>query len=292
MTHAKALRASKPKKAIKRNPIGNAFIFTILGLLGLFTALPFLYAVVQSFKPMEEIFIYPPRFIVQNPTWDNYRILGQLATNSWVTLSRYVFNSVFVTLAATGAHVVLASMAAFPLAKFKFPGSRLISSIVTMALLFTSEVMMIPQFILISSMGIMDTYWALIAPPIASTLGLFLMKQFMGQVHDSLIEAARIDGATLHRVFWSVVMPSVKPAWMTLIIFSFQAVWNREGVEFIFSEQLKMLPTMLRQISSTGIARVGASSAAAVILLVPPIVVFVFAQSNVLETMSSAGIKE
>ena len=118
------------------------------------------------------------------------------------------------------------------------------------------------------------------------------MKQFMSQIHDSLIEAATIDGASLMRTFWRVVMPAVKPAWLTLVIFSFQSGWNRDGVEFIYSEQLKMLPTMLRQITASGIARVGAASAAAVLLLIPPIVVFLLSQSNVIETMSSAGIKE
>ena len=292
MTQAKAARYSISKKPVKRSAVGTVAIFLMLGVMGIFIALPFIYAIVQSFKPMSEIFVFPPRFFVRDPTIDNYRILGQLALNSWVPLSRYIFNSVFVSVVATTAHVILASMAAFPLAKFRFPGSAFISSMVVLALLFTAEVTAIPQFVLMSRIGMMNTYWALILPPIASSLGLFLMKQFMSQIHDSLIEAATIDGASLMRTFWRVVMPAVKPAWLTLVIFSFQSVWNREGVEFIYSEQLKMLPTMLRQITASGIARVGAASAAAVLLLIPPIVVFLFSQSNVIETMSSAGIKE
>ena len=292
MIFAKRSQAISFKKPVKRNLAGSIVIFTILAFMAIFTALPFIYAIVQSFKPMSEIFMFPPRFFVQNPTLDNYRILKQLAVNSWVPLSRYIFNSAFVSVVVTVAHVIFASMAAYPLAKFQFPGSRLISAIIVLSLLFTSEVTTIPQFILMSRIGLMNSYFSLTLPVIAGSLGLYLMKQFMSQVHDSIIEAATIDGASLFITFWRVVMPTVKPAWLTLTIFSFQSVWNREGVEFIYSEQLKMLPTMLRQITSSGIARVGAASAAAIILLIPPILVFLISQSNVIETMSNAGLKE
>ena len=123
-------------------------------------------------------------------------------------------------------------------------------------------------------------------------MGLFLMKQFMEQIPDSVVESARVDGAGTLTLYWRIVMPQVKPAWLTLVIFSFQSLWNREGLEFIFSEELKMFPTILKQVASSGVARAGAAAAAAVILMIPPIVVFLLSQSNVIETMASSGIKE
>lgn len=279
-------------KPIKRSISGNVAIFILLFLLCVFSALPLVYTIIQSIKPMDEIFAFPPRFFVKNPTTENFYMLSQLTQSLWVPYSRYIFNSVFVTITATFLHVLFASMAAFPLAKYRFPGSGIIFYIIILSLLFTSEVTGIPSFILMSRAYMLNSYSALILPPIASSLGLFLMKQFISQVPDAVIEAGRVDGAGIFRIYWNIVMPAVKPAWLTLIVFGFQGIWNREGLEFIYKESLKTLPTVLRQITSSGIARSGAASAAALILVIPPVLVFLFTQSNVIETMTHSGIKE
>ncbi len=278
-------------RRLNRTLFGDAMTFVVLGVLGAFMILPFVYAILQSFKPLEEIFLFPPRFFVRRPTLDNYYQLFRLTNSLWVPFSRYVMNSVFVTLFGTTLHVIFASMAAFPLAKFRFPGRTLIFYLVTLALLFTPEVTAIPQYIIMARLGMINTYWALLLPPIAMPLGLFLMRQFMLTVPDSLVDAAVIDGAAKFRIYWRIIMPAVKPAWLTLVIFSFQGLWNREGLAFIYDESLKMLPSALRQIGTAGIGRAGVGAAAAVILLVPPLITFLIVQSNVMETMTHSGIK-
>ncbi len=284
-------RAGK-RKRLSRSRFGDVVIALILFILGCFTALPFFYSIVQSLKPINELFVFPPRFIVIRPTLDNYYTVFQLTGSLWVPFSRYIFNSLFVTITGTAGHVMIASMAAYPLAKFKFPGSRALFSIVILSLLFTYEVTFLPLYVIISRIGLIDNLATLILPAIAAPLGLFLMKQFMETIPDVVIEAARVDGASTFRTLFAVVMPQVKPAWLTLVIFSFQALWNRQGLEFIYSEQLKTLPTVLMQITASGIARAGAAAAVAVLLMIPPVVVFLSTQSNILETMAHSGIKE
>ena len=284
--------SEKGSAKISRSRGGDVAVFLFLLAAGLLMFLPFLYAIVQSIKPIDEIFIYPPRFFVTSPTGDNYLSLLDLVEDSRIPFSRYFFNSVLVTFFATGLHVIFASMAAFPLAKFRFPGSKTYFNIIVVSLLFTTQVTALPLYIVMAKLHLIDTYAAIIFPAIGSSLGLFLMKQFISGIPDAMIEAARVDGASAIRIFWSIVMPNVKPAWLTCIIFSFQTVWNDEGSNFIYSESLKVLPTMLHQISDGGIARVGESSAAAVILMIPPILIFVLSQSQILETMAHSGMKD
>ena len=281
----------KTRKKINRSRLGNAVIFFLLAVLGTFMALPIIYAVIQSFKPIEEIFMFPPRFFVINPTLENFSMLFQLASNLWVPFSRYLFNSIFVSVAATVGHVIFASMAAFPLAKYKFPGSKIMFNIVVLALLFSPQVTYIPQYVVMSRLNLINTYGALILPAFAMSLGLFLMKQNIMLIPDSFIEAAKLDGANEFKIFWKVIMPSVKPAWLTLVLFTFQMMWNNTGVTFVFNESLKVLPTIMNQIAAAGIARAGVGAAASIFLIIPPVVIFILTQSSIIETMSHSGIK-
>ncbi|MDD6236018.1 MAG: carbohydrate ABC transporter permease [Clostridiales bacterium] len=280
------------KKRLNRKIGGDIAIFIFLALVGAFMLLPFVYSIVQSIKPMSEIFIFPPRFFVRNPTLENFSSLFQMVNTAWVPFLRYLFNSLFVSLVATAAHVILASMAAFPLAKFRFPGSNLLFQIIVVSLLFTTEVTALPLYIVMAELHLIDTYMALIFPAIGASLGLFLMKQFMTSIPDSMIEAARVDGAKTFYIFWKIVMPNVKPAWLTCVIFAFQSIWNNDGAQFIYDEAYKTLPTLFRQISEGGIARAGVSAAAAVLLMIPPIVIFVTSQGQVMETMAHSGMKD
>ncbi len=277
---------------LSRSRFGNALVVLMLVIIAAFMAVPLLYTVLSSFKPFEEIFIYPPKFFVKRPVWDNYSDLFFVASNSWVPFSRYIFNSVFISVVGTGAYVLIASLAAYPLAKHRFPGKGILFYIVVTALLFTSRVTYVPQFVILSGFGMIDTYWALILPALGGSFGVFLMKQFMEQIPISVIESARIDGASEWRVFFSIIMAQVKPAWLTLVIFTFQGMWNNSGGSLVYSEQLKTLPTAFSQIATAGIARFGAGMASSVILMIPPILAFCLAQSRVMETMAHAGIKE
>ncbi len=271
---------------------GDIFIFIFLCLLGIFMVFPLYYAIIQSFKPVEELFVFPPKLYVLRPTLRNYSDMFKVASSLWVPLSRYIFNSAFITVIISVANIFVCCCAAFPLAKCKFPGDAVINKIVVTALLFTSSAMWIIQFLVMAVMGIIDTYFALILPNIATAMGLFLMRQSMVTIHDSMIEAAKVDGAGLFRICWTIVMPNLKPALMTLLIFAFQGAWNIQGGALIYSEELKTLPTIMNQIAASGIARQGVTFATAVILMIPPLLVFIIAQNNVMETMANSGIKD
>lgn len=277
-----------------RSRAGNFMVWLVLTLCGAVLALPLVYAVVNAFKPFDELFIFPPRFYVVNPTWDNFIDLMAMCANSWVPFTKYLFNSVFTTVAATALMVVISAMCAYPLAKNKYPGRNAIFGTIVTALLFVPAVTFLPQYLIIARLHMIDTYWALILPTLGTTLGVFLMKQFMEPLPDALMEAARIDGCTEFGILFRIVMPVVKPAWMTLIIFTFQSVWNNTGAsQFVFKENMRTLPILLSQIVSSGtIARAGVGSASAVVLMLPPIILFVIGQSSVVQTMASAGIKE
>jgi len=280
------------KRRVSRSIGGNAVNIIFLCLLGSLMAIPLLFVVSNAFKPVDELYLSPPRFWVQNPTMDNIKNLFGIMNNSWVPMSRYFFNTLYVTAAGTALHVVFASMAAYVLEKHEFYGRKAFFSLVVMTLMFNATVTSIPNFMIMSSLKLVDTSLALIIPAIGSSLGLFLMKQFMTTVPDSMIEAARIDGARELTVFFKIIMPSVRPAWLTLIIFSSQSLWNTTGGVLIRTESLKPLPYALNQIMAGGFARAGAASAVGLFLMIVPITVFVFSQSNILNTMSSSGIKE
>ena len=276
-----------------RSAAGTAVVFLILLFTSLLMMMPFVYSIVQSLKPMEKLFAFPPKFFVQNPTTENYQKLFQLTENLWVPFSRYVFNSVFVSVAGTALYILVASMAAYSLAFGDFPGAKLFNEIVVQALLFSSSVLAVSQYVILAKGRMLNTYWAVILPALSAPLGLFLMRQFMEQmIPKSMLEAAQIDGAGTFTTFWRVVMPVVKPAWLTLIIFTFQSLWSGAGNKYIYREDLKVLPTVLSQISAGGMARAGVAAAAAVVLMIPPILVFMAAPRNVLETMATSGIKE
>jgi len=277
---------------VSRSMSGDLINFIFLSALAVFMVIPLLYVVNNAFKPIDELFLFPPRFFVQNPTLDNIRDLVSVMGNSWVPISRYFFNTLFITLMGTAFHVLFASMAAYVLEKHNFYGRKIFFNLVIMTLMFTATVTSIPNFIIMSKLGLVDTYWVLIIAAVGSPLGLFLMKQFMVTVHSAMIESAKMDGAGEMKIFLFIVMPSVKPAWLTLIIFSSQSLWNTTGGVFIRSEELKPLPYALNQIIAGGFARAGAGSAVGLILMTVPILIFILTQSRILDTMAKSGIKE
>ena len=287
------LRIKKSTHALNRSLAGDMSVTGILVIFGIFMAFPMVYSVVQSLKPLNELWMFPPRFYVVNPTFQNFSDLFYLMSTSWVPFSRYIFNTIFISVCGTFGNVMLASFAAYAIAKIKFPGRKTLFSIIVYSLMFNSTVTSITNFLTMSMLGWVDTYLSIIVPAIASPMGLYLMKQFTDtSVPDSVLESARLDGASEWKILWTLVMPMVKPAWMTLIIFSFQGLWNQGASVYIFSEQLKTFPYAISQIMTGGIARAGASAASAVITMIVPIVVFVLSQSQVIQTMSSSGMKD
>ena len=280
-------------KRYTRSKFVSALFVAALLLFGFVCVLPLIYSVATSLKPLDEILIFPPRFFVKRPTIANYTLLPSLLSKLKVPLSRYIFNRVFITIIGTTCHILFAAAAAFFFSKSKKKWAGVIFLIVQFSLLYNGTTLGVPQYIIFSKMDIIDTYWVYILPHIPSAMGVFLMKQYMdGSIPETVLEAARIDGAGYPLIFWKIVMPMVKPAWLTLLLFAFRDMWATSSGTTIFTESLKTLPAAMSQITNAGIARQGSAMATTVIMMIPPILVYLISQSNVMETMSNAGMKD
>ena len=281
------------RRSFNRSVGGDVGINVMLIVFGAFMFLPMVYAISQSLKPLDELWMFPPRFLVINPTFKNFGELFRLMSESWVPFSRYIFNTAFVSVAGTFGHLFLASMAAYAMTKINFPGRKSMFKLVYYSLMFNSTVSSLSNFIIMSAFGWIDTSWSLIIPAFGYTLGFYLMRQFIETtVPDSVLESARLDGAKELTIYWKIVMPMVKPAWLTLIVYSFQGLWNSGTSIYIYSEQLKTFNYAIQQILAGGITRSGAAAASTVIMMIVPISVFVVTQSNIIETMASSGMKD
>ena len=287
------MRTRGHRVVLNRSVGGDSGIAVMLIIMGAFMFIPMYYVVIQSLKPLDELFMFPPKFYVKSPTFDNFRDLVTLMGDSWVPFSRYIFNTVFITLCGTLGNLIFASMAAYSLSKLRFPGRNMIFQIIVMSLMFHSTVNQVTHFIILSSFNWIDTYLSIIVPSLAGTMGLYLMKQFMEtSVPDTVLESARLDGASEFRIYLTIAMPMVKPAWMTLIIECFKGLWNTGASIYIHSEELKTFNYAIQQIVNGGIARSGAGAAATVIMMIVPILIFVLNQSQIVETMGSSGMKD
>ncbi len=290
---AKKLRTRNHKVVLARSRGGDAGITFVLVLMGAFMFLPMYYAVIQSLKPLDELWMFPPRFIVMKPTLKNFKDLFSLMSGNLVPFSRYIFNTIFTSVSGTVGNLFFSSLAAYAMAKIKFPGGKFMFKTVQTSLMFHQTVTAITCFMLMSAFHMIDTYWAIIIPAWGTSLGLYLMKQFMeSSVTHAVLESARLDGASELRTFWTIVMPMVKPGWLTLIVYSFKDLWNAGASIYIHSEQLKSLNYAISQITAGGIKRAGASAAATVVMMLVPISVFLVSQSNIIETMGSSGMKD
>ena len=278
----------KPNRSIG----GDIGIYIFLAICSAMMLFPLLFAISNALKPLDEVLKNPPTVFPRNPTFDNFTDLLITMSQGWVPLSRYIWNTVFITVVGTVGHVFLASMAAYVLAKYRFPGGQLFFRLAVVALMFSPYVTGIPNYLIMCKLHMVDTYWSLILPAIGGSLGLFLMKQFMDGFPMSLIEAAKIDGAGELLIFWKLVMPNVKPAWLTISIFSIQNLWNNAQVQYIYTESKKMLRYALDQVALGGIARTGQQNAVIVFTMSVPIVFFIFSQSQIMETMATSGLKD
>ncbi|MCQ2495939.1 MAG: carbohydrate ABC transporter permease [Lachnospiraceae bacterium] len=298
MSKKKSFSVEKRKPKLLRRRVanrsrgGDLAIYLFLTIMALIMVVPLVFAISQSLKPLDELFLYPPKLFAQNPTFDNFSDLFASMTKSTVSFSRYIFNTVLITAVGTFGHVIIASMAAFVLAKYDFPGGKTFFNIAVVALMFNGYITQIPNYLVMNKLGWIDTLWSLIIPAFAAPIGLFLMKQFMEGIPNSLIEAAKVDGAREWYIFWKIVMPNVKPAWLTIIIYSVQGLWNNPANTFIYSEEKKTLVYALSQVSAGGIARTGQTAAVTVVVMIVPILTFVLSESQILETMASSGLKD
>ncbi|MBQ2816080.1 MAG: carbohydrate ABC transporter permease [Clostridia bacterium] len=281
----------KGQARLSRSRGGDYFMYFIMFFFGIIFAIPLYYTVLNSFKPLNELSIFPPRFYVVNPTTEHYTLMLRLLSSSKIPFSRYLFNTIFITIVGTVGSIIIASVAAYPLAKHEFAGKSFLYNVIVWAMMFSGEVTSIPSYLIVTGLGLYNTYWSIFLPNWSGTGNVFLMRQFMeANIPGAVVEAAKIDGSNEWNIYWRIVMPNVKPAWLTLIIFNFGGYWG-SGAGYINIEEMKLLPTAIGQITSAGMTRAGAGCAVGVFMLVPPLILFLFSQSAIMETMSTAGLK-
>ena len=280
-------------RRINRSTGGTVALLIVLLFFAAFMVLPIILAISNSLKPLNELWEFPPKLWPKEPTLKNFKDMFNIMAGSLVPFTRYIFNTLFITVLGTAGNMLLSAMCAYPLAKKKFPGNKAIFKIIEMTLMFNATVTAIPCYIVMSKIGWIDSYYALIVPTFASTLGLYLIKQFMEtSVPDTLIEAASIDGASQWQTFWNIVLPCVRPALLTQMLLSVQSLWNLGSTTYIFSDEKKTLSYALNQIVSGGVARAGVGAAVTVFMMIVPITIFVICQSNIIDTMSTSGMKD
>lgn len=279
-------------KRLNRSLWGNGISLFVLMLMGVFMLLPLVYTVASSLKPTEEFYVFPPKLYAVNPTFNNFLDLWDIFANMRVPLSRYIYNTLFTSLVGTVLSVVFGIMGAYVLAKHDFPGKAALNRIIVVALLYTGNILAVPRYLIISRLNWIDTSMAVLAPMLASTMCIFLLRQFITTVPNAMLESARIDGAGELKICFQMVAPNVKPAWITVTILTFQSLWNNNGASMIFTETKKLLPAAISQIVASGISRAGAGAAGTLIMVIPPILVFVIFQRQIIETMANSGVKE
>jgi ABC transporter, permease protein len=280
------------KKAKKRKDHGKTVILVFLTLAGLVSLLPLVYLFCTAFKPAEELFLYPPTFFVKNPTLQNFKDLTAITANSVVPFSRYLFNTILITVAYIFCLVLILTMACYPLSKHKFPGRNGLMNLVTTSMMFVAAAAAIPSYLIITSLGIDNTYLVYIIPGLANTTCLFLMKQFLDTVPNDIFEAGKIDGASEWQLYTKIAIPLLKNAQATVIILIFGGIWGDAATSttYIYKEQLRTLGFFMNTIGG-GIARTGAGAASGLIMTLPSIIIFIIQQSRVMDTMAHSGIK-
>lgn len=270
----------------------RVLLYLFVTALVCFTAMPLIYVIVTAFKPIDELLKFPPQFFVRNPTGQNFKDLVLAVGSSSVPFLRNIANSLMVTVCTVLGAVIVSSMGAYAMAKMDLPFKGLIFSIILAALMFPAEVTTIPNYLIVKSWGMLDTYWALIVPKLGGAFNFFLMKQFCEQIPTSLLEAARIDGANELKIFTRIVFPFLAPAWATLVVFCFVSVWNDATGPLIYitNEAMRTLPIAIQAIGGS-LARSGAMAAGTLIMTAPTIILYTLMQRKVIETMAHTGIK-
>lgn len=289
-----SLKSKKRQKKLRLNR-SQWPVYLLLSPMVLMSILPILYIVFTAFKPIGELFAYPPKFITLRPTWDNFRKLFEASEDTIFPLSMYLFNSIVSTLAVVFIGLAIAVAAAYALSKKRFRGRNMIFKMNTLSMMFVATAVSIPRYLIIKEVGLIDSFWANIIPMLATPVGVFLLKQFVDQLPDALIEAAKIDGANDYQIIWKIVLPLVKPALATVAILLFQNSWNSMEASkmFINTESLKTFAFYMNTLSNSGngVAGVGISAAASLLMFLPNVVLFILMQSKVMNTMAHSGMK-
>lgn len=278
----------------KRFSLSQLKFYIILVPLAAFMILPVVYIINNAFKPLGELFAFPPRIFVKNPTLDNFRDLMFLSGTTGVPMSRYLLNSIVITLVTVMLNLIITISGAYVFSKKEFRLKKTLFGLNQMALMFVATAVGVPRYIVIVRSGMINTWWAHILPLIAMPVGLFLVKQFVDQIPDALIEAAIMDGARDISIIRKVIIPLTKPALATSVVLTFQSVWNATEASnnFITDDTMRTLAFYLTSIATNNtVAAAGLVAAASVILFLPNLIIFICMQSQVMNTMTHSGIK-
>jgi ABC-type glycerol-3-phosphate transport system permease component len=264
--------------------------------IALVMMLPMIYIFVTAFKPIDELFAYPPRFYVKNPTFDNFRKLFEISSSTAIPASRYLFNTLIITVLRIVGNVVLSVCVGFVLSKKRFRGKNTLLQINTASLMFISAAVAIPTYFVVIYTGLGDNFLANIIPALVAPTGVFLTKQFLDQIPNALIEAAIIDGASDYRIIRKIIYPLVKPALATVTILSFQSAWSdvTASALYIDNETLKTFAYYMSTLSANAgnsVAGQGIGAAGTLIMFVPNLIIFIILQASVMNTMAHSGIK-
>lgn len=277
-----------------KQKFNKVLLYVFMIAMGLFFLFPLYYSLVTAIKPLDELMKFPPDYYARRPTLQNFTDLFGALDGSSVPFVRYLFNSVFTTVITVFLTLIVSTLGAYGLVKHRVLFGKFWFTVIMIALMFSPTVTQIPSYVVINALGIENSYWVMIIPKIAAPFYFFLVKQFIEQLPNPLLEAARIDGANEIVIFWKIVLPFLKPAIATVTVFSFTANWNDSSISLLYitNDSLKTVPYILSSLGEgSNLTRTGALGAAAFLMLIPTILVFVVMQKNVVETMVHSGIK-
>ena len=261
----------------------RVFVYLLVLLMVAFTALPLIYVISTAFKPLDELLRFPPIFFVRNPTLDNFRDLLFATSSSSVPFLRYVMNSVFVAAVTVFLTILVSSIGAYSLVKLDLPFKGLIFNVIVATLMFPTTLATIPNYMVINSLGLMNTYMSLIIPKVAGAFGFFFVKQFCDQLPDALLEAARLDGASEWTVFWHIAMGLSTPILSVIALGAFTGAYGNFMMAFLLCQKKSMWTMMvyLYQLQQRASQSVG--FAALIIAAVPTLIVFIFCQNIIIK---------
>jgi multiple sugar transport system permease protein len=273
---------------MSRARANNIVLYTLLIVTAALSLLPMLWMIAASFMSAGEANTFPPKLLPSDPTLEHYRTLF-----TRLNLGRYLLNSTIIAVTVTVVSLVINSMAGYAFAKLRFHGRDKLFRYLTLGLVIPVQVSMLPLFLLLREMGLINTYWGVIIPGLASIFGIFLIRQYAISIPDDLIDAARIDGAGEFRIYWSVVLPVIRPILATLAIWTFLSTWNDFMWPLIVlnDDSMFTLPVALANLSGERVQDTELMMAGSVLTVLPVLLVFLFLQRYYVEGITQGSVK-
>jgi multiple sugar transport system permease protein len=281
-------RESVMSSARQRQRVTRVALYSLLVLGAALALLPMVWMVSASLMPSGEASTYPPHFFPSRLTFGHYTDLF-----TRLNLGRYLLNSAFVSLVVTFASLAVNSMAGYAFAKLRFRGRDRLFRVLSTGLVLPVQVAMLPLFLLMKNLGLINTYWGVIIPGMASIFGIFLVRQYALAIPDEMLDAARVDGASELRIFWSIVVPGIVPILATLSIWTFLATWNDFMWPLIVlsDESHYTLPVALANLAGEHVQDTELMMAGSVLTVIPVMLVFLFLQRYYIQGVMAGSVK-